>query len=116
MYDYEQTQSTTTNDETASTIANLQSRIESLEIAKSFDATQSAVQTERMEFLSTLRSIREAMTTATATGTSGLASSASEKEWKAMKEENERLKVLNEKQKYRIEHLIRSVESLRKEG
>jgi hypothetical protein len=59
-----------------------------------------------MEALTTLRSIREAMVSSSADGTS---SAASTKEIEDLKKENEALKVKNSKQSYRIKHLVRNL-------
>ena len=59
-----------------------------------------------METLTTLRSIREAVVSSSANGTS---SAASTKEIEALKKENEALKVKNAKQNYRIKHLVRNL-------
>lgn len=57
-----------------------------------------------MSMLSTLRSIRGAMVSSS--GASDAGASSSTREVEALKKENERLKVVTEKQRYRIELLV----------
>ena len=87
-------------------IQALHKKIESLEKGKQFEADQTAVRAVQMETLTTLRSIREAVVSSSANGTS---SAASTKEIEALKKENEALKVKNAKQNYRIKHLVRNL-------
>ena len=87
-------------------IQALHKRIESLDKGKQFEADQTAIRAVQMEALTTLRSIREAMVSSSADGTS---SAASTKEIEDLKKENEALKVKNSKQSYRIKHLVRNL-------
>ena len=82
----------------------LEGRVTALELAKKFEATQEAVQEERMKMLAQLRTIK------TELAKSG--GGASSKELEAMREENARLKEQMAKQAYRIEHLCDSVKQL----
>lgn len=72
-----------------------------------FKADQAAVQAAQMEMLTTLRNIRAAM------ASSG-GSTASSTELKALMEENNSLKKVNTKQRYRIDHLVNGMQELQK--
>ena len=65
------------------------------------------IQKERTEMLLSLRKIMEAMK-AEAAGGGG----ASSKEVEELRAENEELKKINAKQKYRIEHLVTNLRSV----
>ncbi len=88
-------------------------RVEALEIGVKFDATREEVRRIQMQHLEQLRAIRAALsensgsatTTATATGASG-------KELEALRAENAALKLKTDKQAYRIQHLVATVEDL----
>ena len=84
----------------------LEGRVAALELAKKFEATQEAVQEERMKMLAQLRTIK------TELAKSGGGGGASSKELEAMREENARLKEQMAKQAYRLEHLCDSVKQL----
>jgi hypothetical protein len=85
----------------------LQSRIETIELVNQFKADQTAVQKEQMELLITLRNIREAMVNGSDGG-----SDVDSKVLKQLKEENTKLKITNEKQAYRINHLVTNMEHM----
>lgn len=74
-----------------------------------FDATRDDVRRIQMEHLEQLRAIRAAMLDQ---GTSSSSSSLSNKELAALHAENEVLKRKNQKQEYRIQHLISTIEGL----
>jgi hypothetical protein len=86
----------------------LQTKIANLEIQNQFKADQDAVQTAQMEMLTTLRTIRAAITSASTSSSNG----ASSKELQALKEENESLKKKTMKQEFRIRHLISGMEEM----
>jgi hypothetical protein len=83
----------------------LEQRVIALEKGVLTDATQDAIRKREMEFLVTLREIREAMAKE---GSSG----ASSAELDDIKKENEKLKATISKQEYRIRHLISGMEEL----
>eukprot|EP00555_Chaetoceros_dichaeta_P007038 CAMPEP_0198259422 /NCGR_PEP_ID=MMETSP1447-20131203/8629_1 /TAXON_ID=420782 /ORGANISM="Chaetoceros dichaeta, Strain CCMP1751" /LENGTH=103 /DNA_ID=CAMNT_0043946811 /DNA_START=58 /DNA_END=369 /DNA_ORIENTATION=- len=86
-------------------IKQLETKLTFLKENNEFEVTQSAVQAKQMSMLSTLRSIREAMVSKdNGGGTTGGISSSREVE--ALKEENKKLKIANDKQRYRIELLV----------
>ena len=89
-----------------SQMKELEGRVAALELAKKFEATQEAVQEERMKMLAQLRTIKAEL------AKSGGGGGASSKELEALREENEKLKEQNAKQAYRIEHLCGSVKEL----
>eukprot|EP00542_Grammatophora_oceanica_P016354 CAMPEP_0194050820 /NCGR_PEP_ID=MMETSP0009_2-20130614/37249_1 /TAXON_ID=210454 /ORGANISM="Grammatophora oceanica, Strain CCMP 410" /LENGTH=95 /DNA_ID=CAMNT_0038697635 /DNA_START=97 /DNA_END=384 /DNA_ORIENTATION=- len=89
-------------------VETLTKRLEALEKGAQYDATKEAVQAVQMDALEQLRTVREAMKTSSAGG-------ASSKEVEALKEENAKLKKINSKQAYRIEHLVSTVETFLKE-
>ena len=95
---------TSTQDD--SQMKELEGRVAALELAKKFEATQEAVQEERMKMLAQLRAIKAEL------AKSGGGGGASSKELEAMREENARLKEQMAKQAYRIEHLCDSVKEL----
>ena len=76
-----------------------------LEKGAQYDATQKAIRERELEFLATLREIKEEMAKE---GSSG----ASSAELEDTKKENEKLKATVAKQDYRIRHLISGMESL----
>ncbi len=88
-------------------IKQLQTRIENIEKVNQFKANQEAVQKAQMEMLTTLRNIRESITS----GENG-GSVYDSKELAKLKEENEKLKTINTKQAYRIDHLVSNMEKL----
>jgi len=92
-------------------LADLQSRVESLESIGTFSATQSDIKEVQMAMLRSLRSIRSSMVDNAISGPS----IASTKELNELKIENERLKMITEKQGYRISHLVRGVKELQKD-
>ncbi|KAL3822541.1 hypothetical protein ACHAXA_007652 [Cyclostephanos tholiformis] len=87
-------------------IAELQSRIEDLELSKAHNEISAAVRNERVEFLIGLRKIMEAMKTEA--GCEG----ASSKEINRLKAENNELKKINAKQRYRIDHLVHNLRDI----
>ncbi len=87
-------------------IKDLQSRLESIEKVKQFQADQEAVQKVQMEMLTTLRSIRAAMIADS--GNSG----GDSKELELLRKENDELKKVNKKHEYRIQHLVANMEKL----
>lgn len=82
----------------------LTKRIEQLETGATFDATQDAVREVQMDMLEKLRAIRSSLAES--------ASGASSKELEVLQIENQALQKKNDKQAYRIEHLVKSVETL----
>mmetsp|Transcript_4090 Transcript_4090/g.6217 ORF Transcript_4090/g.6217 Transcript_4090/m.6217 type:complete len:109 (+) Transcript_4090:91-417(+) len=99
-------------------IKDLQKRLADIENLKQFEADQAAIQTVQMEMLTTLRNVRTAMVSSNGGNGSGNGNAgvgaASAKEMKALEKENERLKTENDKQRYRIDHLVRNVEEVQK--
>uniref|UniRef100_A0A7S2RZ23 Uncharacterized protein n=1 Tax=Eucampia antarctica TaxID=49252 RepID=A0A7S2RZ23_9STRA len=83
----------------------IEKRVEALELSKHFNVTKAAVQEVEMEMLLKLREIRQTMISTTSP-------SASNKELEALKMENNKLKLQNAKQAYRVGHLVRSVQEL----
>lgn len=88
-------------------IAELQSRLNDLELSKTHDNAAEILRKERTDMLLALRKIMAAMKSE-----DGLAGGASSKEMEALKAENEELKKVNAKQKYRIEHLVHNLRSV----
>ena len=82
------------------------------------DATRDEVRKVQMEHLEQLRAIRAAMLEGGTGTTAGAAAAAfrggggGSKEWEALQAENQLLKLKNQKQEYRIQHLIATVEEL----
>lgn len=89
---------------TSNTIVELQSRLSDLELSKTHNDVSGAIQKERAEILLSLRKIMETMKTEAASG-----GGASSKELETLRAENEELKKINAKQKYRIEHLVHNL-------
>lgn len=94
-------------------------RVEALEIGVKFDATREEVRRIQMQHLEQLRAIRAALsdnsgsgTTATSTTTTTTAPAASSKELEVLRTENAALKLKTDKQAYRIQHLVATVEDL----
>ena len=86
-------------------LEDLQSRLQDLELSKTHDNVAEILQKERTEMLLALRNIMTALK-----AENGVASgAASSKEMEALKAENEELKKVNAKQKYRIEHLVHNL-------
>lgn len=85
-------------------IAELQSRLNDLELSKAHDDVSAALRKERSEILVSLRKIMEAMKSE-----AGGASASSSKEMEKLRAENEELKKINAKQRYRIEHLVHNL-------
>jgi len=76
-----------------------------LELNQRFTSTQDDIAEAQMGMLRTLREIRTALI-------SNPTQISSSKDVSHIKEENEKLKKINSKQKYRIEHLIMTVQEL----
>lgn len=76
-----------------------------MEKGSQYDATQAAIREREVEFLSTLRGIREEMAKEASSGASSV-------ELDSVKKENEKLKATIAKQDYRIRHLISGMEEL----
>lgn len=72
-----------------------------------FKADQEAVQKAQMDMLTTLRNIRAAIVSEDNGGNSN-----DSKELAMLREENEKLKVVNQKQAYRINHLVANMEKM----
>ena len=89
-------------------VADLEKRVQALEVGKQYDATKEAVQKVEQEFLIKFREIRSAMV---ADGSGG-SSAAATKELEALKAENEELKRQNDKMKYRIQHMLTYMEEI----
>jgi predicted nucleic acid-binding Zn-ribbon protein len=92
---------------TDSAVTDLEKRIASLEVGKSYDATKEAVQKVEQEFLVKLREIRAALQLEGSTA-------ANSKELDALKKENEQLKTRNAKLEYRIQHVVANMEKMYK--
>mmetsp|Transcript_32847 Transcript_32847/g.38246 ORF Transcript_32847/g.38246 Transcript_32847/m.38246 type:complete len:98 (+) Transcript_32847:137-430(+) len=92
-------------------IKELESKITNIEKSKQFKADQEAIQKVQMDMLLSLRSIREVMVASSKSGVGG-GSETSSKELASLKEENEKLKLVNKKQAYRINHLVTNMEKL----
>ena len=73
----------------------LEQRVSALEKGARYDATQAAIREREMEFLTTLREIREAMAKEGSNG-------ASSAELRDIKKENDKLKANIAKKEYRI--------------
>ncbi|KAL7512824.1 hypothetical protein ACHAXN_010192 [Cyclotella atomus] len=89
-------------------IAELQSRLQDLELSKSYDNAAEIIQKERTEMLLALRKIL----TSLKSENGGSGGGASSKEIEALRAENEELKKVNAKQKYRIEHLVHNLRAV----
>lgn len=85
-------------------IAELQSRLNDLELSKAHDDVSAALRKERSEILVSLRKIMEAMKLE-----AGGAGASSSKDMEKLRAENEELKKINAKQRYRIEHLVHNL-------
>jgi hypothetical protein len=88
----------------------LEQRVSALEKGAQYDATQAAIREREMEFLTTLREIREAMAKEGGGGSSSGGANAAE--LSSLQKENEKLKATIAKQEYRIRHLISGMEDL----
>ena len=75
-----------------------------MELNQRFTSTQDDIAEAQMGMLRTLREIRTALISNP--------TQSSSKDVSHVKEENEKLKKINSKQKYRIEHLIMTVQEL----
>mmetsp|Transcript_15676 Transcript_15676/g.29575 ORF Transcript_15676/g.29575 Transcript_15676/m.29575 type:complete len:110 (-) Transcript_15676:1669-1998(-) len=98
-------------------LQELHTRIENISKQKQFEADQTAVQAVQMEMLTVLRNIRSAMVASSADGgtiTSAAESEAHKKQVESLEQENERLKLVNAKQRYRIDHLIQGMLELQR--
>ena len=92
-------------------LAELQSRLNDLELSKSHNEASAIIQKERAELLIGLRKIMVAMKSEAGGG------GASSKEIEKLKAENNELKKINAKQRYRIEHLVHNLrETMECEG
>lgn len=89
-------------------LAELQSRLNDLELSKTHDNVSEILQKERSEMLICLRKIMAALKSEAESGCSS-AGGASSKEIEALRAENEDLKKINAKQQYRIEHLVNNL-------
>jgi hypothetical protein len=94
-------------------VADIEKRIQALEVGEKFDATKAEVQKVEQEFLLKLREIRAAITAEAQAGggagggASSLAAGAgATKELEALRAENELLKKKNAKLQYRVEHVV----------
>ncbi|KAL9183872.1 hypothetical protein ACHAXT_004728 [Thalassiosira profunda] len=85
----------------ADPLADLQSRLQSLELSKAHADAGAVLNKERAEILLSLRKVMAAMKAEAAKG-----GGASSKELEELREENRELKKVNAKQQYRIEHLV----------
>ena len=94
---------------TLASVAELESRLQDLELSKKHDNVTAILQKERAEMLIALRQIMTALKSENH-GTMG--SAVSNKEMTALKAENEELKKMNAKQKYRIEHLVQNLKAV----
>lgn len=88
-------------------IAELQSRLNDLELSKAHEDTSAVLKKERSEILVSLRRIMEAMKSET--GGAGGVDAISSMEIEKLRAENEELKKINAKQRYRIEHLVHNL-------
>mmetsp|Transcript_36758 Transcript_36758/g.62578 ORF Transcript_36758/g.62578 Transcript_36758/m.62578 type:complete len:102 (-) Transcript_36758:182-487(-) len=84
-------------------LANLQSRLADLELSKSHNDAAAILQKERGDMLLALRKIMQSLKSDEAGG------GASNKELEQLRQENEELKKVNAKQKYRIDHLVHNL-------
>lgn len=89
-------------------LAELQSRLNDLELSKVHEDVSAALRKERSEILVSLRKIMEAMKSE-AGGAGGVVVASSSKEMEKLRAENEELKKTNAKQRYRIEHLVHNL-------
>lgn len=90
-------------------------RVEALEIGVKFDATREEVRRIQMQHLEQLRAIRAALSDNAGSGTTTVTTTvpaASSKELDALRAENAALKLKTDKQAYRIQHLVATVEDL----
>lgn len=90
------------------TLAELEQRIASLEVAKTYDATKEAVVKVEKEFLVKFRKIKAALESES--GSAG----PNSKELEALRAENELLKLKNQKLEYRVQHCVESMEKMYK--
>ena len=93
----------------SASIADLQTRLQDLELAKKHDNAAAVLQKERTEMLMALRQIMAALKSESK---GAMGSVCSNKEMVALKAENEELKKINAKQKYRIEHLVHNLKAV----
>lgn len=84
---------------------NIQSRAAFVESAKLFEADGDAIKKEQAAMLQTLRSIRAALV-------DGDVEAVSTKAMDDLQKENEKMKLQNKKQRYRIEHLVANMEAI----
>lgn len=89
-------------------LAELQSRLNDLELSKVHEDVSAALRKERSEILVALRKIMEAMKSE-AGGAGGVVGASGSKEIEKLRAENEELKKTNAKQRYRIEHLVHNL-------
>lgn len=89
----------TTDTTSTDPLAELQSRLEDLELSRAHNEASGIIQKERAELLISLRKIMEAMKLEAGGG------GASSKDIEKLKAENNELKKINAKQRYRIKHL-----------
>lgn len=90
-------------------IAQLEKRIDALEVGATYDATKAEVQKVEKEFLVKLREIRSAIDSAEG----GIAVSAtSNAEVEKLKAESKALKDRNAKLEYRIKHMLAEMERM----
>lgn len=89
-------------------LAELQNRLNDLELSKVHEDVSAALRKERSEILVALRKIMEAMKSE-AGGAGGVVVASSSKEMEKLRAENEELKKTNAKQRYRIEHLVHNL-------
>lgn len=88
-------------------LVELQSRINNLELSKTHEDVSVALRKERAEILVSLRKVREAMKLEA--GEAGGEGASSSKEIEKLRAENEELRKINAKQRYRIEHLVHNL-------
>lgn len=94
-------------------LQDLQTKITNISNQKQFEADQAAVQAVQMEMLTVLRNIRSALVSSDGGATASIVESeAHRKQVEALAQENEKLKIVNAKQRYRIDHLIRGMQEL----
>ena len=100
---------------------DIEKRLQALEVGAQFDANQQEVHKIQREHLEQLRAIRNALMTMTEEGTGGSpqqdeestttkAKIGNSKHWEALRAENAMLQAKVEKQAYRIQHLVSTVE------
>lgn len=88
---------------------NLEERIQALELGATYEATKAAVQKVEQEYLEKLREIRAAIVNEKG---GNVTSAATAKELEALRAENKELKQKNKKLEYRVNHVVKSMESL----